>query len=271
MAFTLKTTFAVFMALTAYTLLSLGFVMQKKGIAWMGWKGPKEKSFYKNQAVWTGGFIIMNIYGVPSAIALKTLPAHIVSAFAGWGIIMLVLFSFLILKEKMLPHDYLFAFLIVAGIFLLGLFERPAPQTTGSTTGLAILCGLPVLVFAAMLPKWWSKRVKTAGYASVSGMGAGLMVVSLGLLVFERGYRVAAYFSSPYLYIYIFFALLSLAGLQLALKNGEMIAVGPVQYGSTIIYPVIANLLVFDRLVHPVQAAAIVLIVVSVIRILKKH
>ncbi|MCP5046650.1 MAG: hypothetical protein GY940_05735, partial [bacterium] len=73
--------FPVFMALTAYTMISLGFVMMKKGIDWMGWKGPKNKTFYRNLGIWITGFLVMNIYGIPSAIALKTLPPHIVSAF----------------------------------------------------------------------------------------------------------------------------------------------------------------------------------------------
>jgi drug/metabolite transporter (DMT)-like permease len=267
--------FAVAMALAAYTMLSLGFVMQKKGIGWMGWKGKKEKAFYRNLTVWTAGFLIMNIYGVPSAIALKALPPHIVSAFAGWGIIMLVLFSYLMLKEKIYSSDYLFAVLIVAGIFLLGVFEQSANLSSSGlpfyTWGMVILCLLPLVIFVAGLLKTFSKKVKTACFASVSGISAGLMVVSLRLLVIRFDYKVFLYFSSLYLYLYIFFALLSFVALQLALKNGSMIAVGPVQYSTTIIYPLCATLVVFRQPIHPFQVLAVTLIVYSVVRILKKH
>lgn len=269
----MNTALAILMALSAYTMLSLGFVMQKKGIDWMGWKGEKDHAFYRNLLVWVFGFIIMNIYGVPSAVALKTLPAHMVSAFAGWGIIMLVVFSSWILKEKMVRSDYFFAFLIVAGIFLLGVFERGTKQVLSGVDrlGLAIMFIVPSLLFGVMLLKIWSRQAKTAGYAAVSGMCAGLMVISLGLLVLQYGYQVALYPKSLYLYLYAFAALLSLAGLQLALKNGDMIAIGPVQYGSTIIYPVLGNLLVFHQVIHFVQLIAVVIIVFSVIKILNSR
>lgn len=269
----MKIVLSVLMALTAYTMLSLGFVMQKKGITWIGWKGAKNRVFYRNLSVWVGGFVIMNIYGVPSAVALKTLPAHIVSAFAGWGIIMLVVFSFLILKEKITQWDYFYFFMIVIGIFLLGMFEQGAKQRLEQvdSLGLGFMCVVPVLIFAGMLPRVWSKQIKTAGYAAVSGMCAGLMVVSLGLLVLQYGYRIALYPKSIYVYLYIVAALMSLTGLQLALKNGDMIAIGPMQYGMTIIYPVLGNLIVFHRMIHVIQIIAVAIIVFSVIKILKNH
>lgn len=260
------------MACTAYSLLSLGFVMMKKGINWLGWKGPKDRIFYRALATWVTGFIIMNIYGVPSAIALKSLPPHMVSAFAGWGIVMLVFFSFLLLKEKIYKTDILFALLVVTGIFLLGYFEpTSAPVHSFHFWGMAFLCSIPVILVFTGLLKFLSRKVKTVIFASVSGMSAGLMVVSLRLLVMKFGYKVSLYFDSIYLYLYIVFALLSFIALQLALKNGSMIAVGPVQYSANIIYPACSTLLVFQQTLHPVQVLAIAAIIYSVINILKKH
>jgi drug/metabolite transporter (DMT)-like permease len=269
----MKILFPYTMALIAYSLLSIGFVLQKKGIHWIGWKANKDRVFYRHLFTWIIGFVIMNIYGIPSAIALKSLPPHIVSAFAGWGIVMLVFFSYLILKEKLFPGDYLFAFLIVAGIFILGYFEpitKPGTQSF-SLWGLVLLSLLPVIVFSIAFLKTIIKKIQTASFASVSGMTAGLMVVFLRLLVLNHGYEVLRYFASPYLYLYILFALLSLISLQLALKNGAMIAIGPVQYASNIIYPLIATLVVFQQSIYPIQVIAIALIVFSVTRILKHH
>ena len=264
--------FPVLMAFTAYSFLSLGFVLMKKGIKWMGWKGPKDKNFYWNLAIWVTGFIVMNIYGVPSAVALKSLPPHIVSAFAGWGIVMLVLFSFLFLKEKIYKTDYFFSALIAGGIFLLGYFERPTASTHSfHLWGMVILCSVPLLLFLTGFFKFLTKKVKTVIFASVSGVSAGLMVVSLRLLVINYGYKVSLYFNSIYLYLYIFFALLSFIALQLALKKGPMIAVGPVQYATNIIYPACSTLLVFQRSLHLIQFLALASIIYSVINILRSR
>lgn len=266
--------FSFLMAITAYSLLSLGFILQKKGISWMGWKGPKDKVFYSNLLTWLTGFIIMNAFPLPSAIALKTLPSHIVSAFAGWGIIMLVAFSFLFLKEKIFRSDYGYALLIVAGIVLLNLFEKTAnasPTVSSGFWGKGILFALPIILIFSGLVKTLSTKVKTWIFAAVSGMFAGLMVVTLRLLVVQFGYQVSAYIGSIYLYLYLAFALLSFIGLQLALKNGPLIVAGPVQYSATIIYPVLAALLVFQQTIDWVQFPAIVMIVFGVVSILKKH
>lgn len=266
---------SIFMAVTAYSLLSLGFVLQKKGIRWMGWKGPKDKIFYSNLGTWVMGFIVMNAFPIPSAIALKNLPPHIVSAFAGWGIIMLVFFSFLLLKEKLHKTDYIFSCLVVSGIVLLNHFEESSGSIPSISTprvwGLVILCTIPIILILTGLLKFLNKRVKTWVFASVSGMCAGLMVIMLRLLVVNFGYEISLYLGSIYLYLYLGSALLSFIGLQLALKNGPMIAVGPVQYSTTIIYPVFAAFLVFQQSIHPVQIIAIALIIYGVISILKKH
>ena len=267
--------FPVLMALTAYTMLSLGFVLMKKGVHWMGWKEKKNGLYYHNLFIWTIGFLIMNIYGLPSAIALKSLSPHIVAAFAGWGIVMLVLFSFLILKEKIYPSDYFYAFLVVVGIFLLAFFEKKVGLSSAyqriNSLGLLLLCLLPLFVLLLGVVKPLSKWKKFVGLAAVSGMAAGMMVVTLRLLVMQMGYHVSLYFSSWYLYLYIFFALLSLVALQLALKSGSMIAIGPVQYAANIIYPLCATLLVFQQSIHWVQGVAVVVIVFAVVAILKKH
>jgi drug/metabolite transporter (DMT)-like permease len=266
---------SIFMAITAYSLLSLGFVLQKKGIAWMGWKGPRDKPFYANLAVWLSGFIIMNAFPLPSAVALKTLPSHIVSAFAGWGIIMLVVFSFLLLKEKIYQSDLLFSLLVVLGIVMLNYFEKPTASTSSPANPqgwrMAVLFAIPLVFTFTGLLKFLTVKGKTWLFAAVSGTCAGLMVITLRRLVVHFGYEIPAYLGSVYLYLYLGSALLSFIGLQLALKNGPMIVAGPVQYSTTIIYPLFAALLVFQHSIHPLQILAVALIIFGVIHILKKH
>lgn len=263
--------FSIFMALVAYSCISTGFVLMKIGIHWMGWKGKRDRTFYKNLFLWITGFFIMNIYGVPSAVALKQLPPHIVAAFAGWGIVVLVFLSHFLLKEKILKTDFPFALLIAAGIFLLSYFERPASGTIINITGMIFLCSIPAVLFIFGFINRLSPRVKTVVFASVSGVSAGLMVVFLRLLVLKYQYKVVLYFDSPYLYLYIVFALISFIALQVAIKNGPMMMIGPVQYSGNIIYPLLATLFVFSRWVHVVQFLAVGVIVYSVVSILKKR
>lgn len=263
--------FSIFMALIAYSCISAGFVLMKMGIGWTGWKGKRSRMFYRYLALWLTGFIIMNIYGVPSAIALKRLPPHIVAAFAGWGIVVLVFLSHFLLKEKIHKTDFLFSLAIVAGIFLLNFFEKPAADNVIDIKGMIVLGSLPVILFILGFGSWLSAKMKTVLFASVSGISAALMVVFLKLLVLKYRYQIVLYFDSPYLYLYIGYALLSFIALQMAIKNGAMMIIGPVQYSATILYPLAAAFLIFHRSIGLIQFLALGVIVYSVVAILKKR
>jgi len=263
---------AIFMALIAYSLLSIGIVLMKKGVDCFGWKGKKNRQFYTHLGTWIAGFLIMNINGVPNAIALKTLPPHIVSASAGWGIIVLIFFSAWVLKEKIFGSDFIFTGLIVVSIFLLNFFEQSnTTESPVSLSGLIVISVLPFIIMPVALFGKISKKIKTVVYAAVSGLSAGLLVVFLKMLMMTYGFQVGKFFGSIYLYLYIFFALLSLIALQLANKSGDMIVIGPVQYSSQIVYPAISTYVVFRQSLSLMQMAAMVLVIYAVNKILKKH
>ena len=262
---------SIIMAMLAYTCISAGFVLMKKGISWIGWKEKKNSKYFKYLFIWISGLVIMNIYGIPSAIALKNLPAHIVAAFAGWGIISLVFLSYFFLKEKVYISDYIFSLIIVFGIVLLNVYEKPVSQQKSNTVWILILCVIPVFLFLISFVRSLSLKIKTILFASVSGISAGLMVIFLGLLVFNFKYEVILYFGSSYLYLYIGYALLSFLALQMALKKGVMMVIGPVQYSTNIIYPLFASLLIHNRQIILIQYFAVILIVYSVSKLLKNH
>ena len=111
------------LAVFGYTILSTGFVFQKKGIGWIGYKGTKNRAYYRNLFIWIVGFLLMNLNIVPNAMALKHLDPHIVAAMAGWGIIVMVFLSAYLLKEQILRSDIFFTSIIVLSIILLNLFE----------------------------------------------------------------------------------------------------------------------------------------------------
>jgi drug/metabolite transporter (DMT)-like permease len=89
------------------------------------------------------------------------------------------------------------------------------------------------------------------------------------ILVAEHGLAVRTYFASTYLYLYLLFSLLAFAALQVSLRRGALIAVGPVQYAAGILVPVLCAAPVFGRRLHPLQFAAAAVIVFGVAVLLK--
>ncbi|HDP93957.1 MAG TPA: hypothetical protein ENN40_01190 [Candidatus Aminicenantes bacterium] len=263
------TIFAVFMALLAYSCIAGGEMLMKVGISWLGWRGPKTSAYFRSRRLWVAGLVLANLYGIPSAVALKYLPPHIVGAFSGWVVVLLVILSHRVLGEPLTRNDGLFAFLFVVGFVFLNLLDRAPGDTAGASSALWGISLLPVAVFGMGFARGLPKRSRAVLFGAVAGMSAGLMVVFLRLLVLEFGFDVARYFSSAYLYLYVFFALLSLAALQLALKKAGMIQTASLKYSTNILYPFLAAPLVFQTQLSWLHWALAALIVFSVVRLIR--
>lgn len=255
----------------AYSFLALGLVLMKKGIGWIGRKGPKDKAFRNDLAVWLAGFLFSNLYIVPSAAALKTLSPHVVASFAGWGVVVMVGLAALILGEAVSRSDAAFAALVAAAIVLLGLFERGGGGDAFRPAAFAVVSLIPFFALAAAFLPSARSGFKVFFFAAVSGAAAGMIVVTMKVLVRLYGFRVVDYLAAPYFYAYLAFSLTAFLALQLAYKRAEMMKVGPVQYATAIAYPVLGSIAVFGARFRPVQWAALAFLVFGVAGILRKR
>lgn len=258
-------------AATAYTLLALGLVLMKKGVGWIGCKGPKDAAFRRDLAVWLAGFLLSNLYIVPSAAALKALSPHIVASFAGWGVVVMVGLTALILGERIFPADAVFAALIASAIVLLSFVEKSGTGDLLRTGPFAAAALLPFIVLALAALRTASPSLKASLFAVVSGASAGMIVVTMKVLVRLYGFRVVDYLASPYFYLYLAFSLTSFLALQLAYKRAGMMKVGPLQYSVSIAYPVLGSIAVFGARLHPLQWAALAILVFGVAGLLRKR
>jgi multidrug transporter EmrE-like cation transporter len=50
-----------------------------------------------------------------------------------------------------------------------------------------------------------------------------------------------------------------------------MMRTGPVQYGSSIVYPAVCSALVFGNVIRLIQIAALAAIILAIVGILRKH
>jgi len=262
---------AALLALTAYAVLSLGMVLMKKGIAWIGHKGPRDNAWRRDRGTWIAGFLLSNLYVVPSLMALKTLTPHIVAAFAGFGVVVLVLLAAVVLGEKLHRSDVLYTAAIFLSIILLNLYEPTPGKDALNISLLAGVAVFPLLLFATAFTKGISPTVRAVMFASVSGTSTGIVLVLMKVLVGLYGFRVGDYLHSPYVYLYLFFSLMAFIALQLAYKIETMMRTGPVQYVSSIVYPAVCSALVFGNAIRPVQIAALAAIALAVAGILRKH
>jgi drug/metabolite transporter (DMT)-like permease len=243
----------------------------KKGVSWIKYTGKKDKSYYKNLFIWILGFLTLNSSIVPNAIALNYLEPHIVSAFAGWGVVFLVFLSYVILKEKIYKSDFIYALVIFISILLLNIFEQKKDQTIVQIAFFIFMSVLPFLILSSVFFKSISRRLKTILFAAVSGISSGMIIVSIKVLVTFSGFHVKLYFLSPYFYVYLFFSLTAFITLQVSYKLGHMMLVGPVQYSAAIIYPTLCSYFVFGNQINMIQTVSLLLIIYGTANIMKRH
>jgi multidrug transporter EmrE-like cation transporter len=237
---------AAALAFAAYAVLAAGMILMKKGIAWIGHKGPKDGAWRRDLWTWIAGFLLSNLYVVPSLMALSALTPHIVGAFAGSGVVVLVLLASAVLGEKLHRSDILYTAVVVLSIILLNVYEPSSGKGVLNIPLLAAASAFPLLLFTPI-------------------------VVLIKTVVETHGFRIAEYLRSPYVYLYLFFSLTAFIALQLAFRIGSMMRTGPVQYGSSIVYPAVCSALVFGNVIRPVQVAALAAIVLAVAGLLRKH
>ncbi len=259
------------LAVLAYTLLSTGLVLQKKGIGWIGTRGKKDTRFYRDLFTWVAGFGLMNLYIVPNAAALRFLAPHIVAAMAGWGVIVLVALSSIILKERVRVSDISSTAIIVAAIVALNLLERTETNAAIRTTLMVAAAVIPLLIGAAAALRMLSPGIRSLLFAWASGLSTGMIIVTVKALVAAHGFEIALYFDSPYLYLYLVFSLTAFITLQASYRLGDMMAVGPVQYTAAILYPVLCSVAVFGNHLHFLQWASLFLLVAAVTGILRRR
>ncbi len=213
----------------------------------------------------------MNSYIVPNAVALKYLEPHIVSAFAGWGVVVLVFLSHSVLKESLFKSDFIFSLVIFISIISLNIFELKNDRDIVKLPYLISASLLPLFIIIPAFLKPVSKRLKTILFAGVSGISTGMIIVYIKTLVTFSGFNISRYLTSPYLYLYLFFSISAFITLQVSYKMGRMMLVGPVQYSASIIYPVLCSYFVFGNNLRLIQIASILILIYGTAGILKKH
>jgi multidrug transporter EmrE-like cation transporter len=262
---------SVLLALFGFTVFSTGIVLTKAGGAWLKWKGKKTGVYYKALAVWLLGFIAYNASAIPNAVASKALPPYIISAISGWGIVVIVIMSYLILKEKLFISDYVNATLMVAAIIALSLLDKAAAANAINQTAFYVMLALPLLLLVPLVFKSLTGKLRAILLAIFAGSTGGLALVIMNVVVKSLGYNLFSYFGTPYPYLYVLVGVAQFVTLQMAMRHGSMILVGPLQNALMILYPLACSYFIFGASLGVIQLLMIALIVFCSVAILRKH
>jgi len=288
---------AIVIGLSGNFLLSLGMVLQKRHVSWMGRKGQRDAAFRRDLLGWLLGFLLMNIAPVTNYFALLGLAANVVSALIGADVAFTALLVAFFLKEKLGGAEIAWTAVLFAALGLAG-FRGGSPSSGFSVPPYLLFYVLPVAVgLLALLARW---RLAVAGrkvdpapasvaaaanpadaakprhgklavvFACVAGAFGGYMVLTMRALQLAAGNDFVRWLSTPYLYLYMLGGLLSFVTVQLAYKDGSMGTVSPAFYGMQVLWPALASYAVLGAAFDALQAAAFAAIALSILMISRK-
>ncbi|MFN3412077.1 MAG: DMT family transporter [Exilispira sp.] len=266
----------ILLGILAYFLLALGFVLQKKGINIFS-KERKLSDFI----LWIIGLILININPLVNFFALNMVPTYVINAISALTIVFTIILSALLLKEKIFGSDIIYIIGITIMIVAITFNTKETTQIMPVFKLSIFFALLPILLFFIILIYILKlnknnslQKSKNSGFnnffkviipSATSGSMAGFMVVAMKILQLDKGLNLnIKYFSSIYLYLFLLNGLISFIAIQIAYKNGTMIMIAPLQYGFTVLYPIIISLFLFPLKGGFIESLNIIALAISI-------
>ncbi len=219
-------------------------------------------------SVWLVGALMTATATVWFAAALKmTDKTSLVSSLNGVGLIGLVIFAALVLKERLGLREILGAGLVVAGTTLMGYFDQPLPTGQAYSLTRFILSG--VVVFALFTPliafSLITKKLHGFSFGAVVGSLIGIAMIMGDMGLVKSGQSILGMLSNPYPYLALLLGAIALALTQFAFWRSTAMIVVPTINSFIVFVPVIIEYITFGTVLRSVQYLAILVIVAGVI------
>ena len=185
------TALAIIFAIISYSMLNIGFALQKKAAANL----PKieEQSTWQNlknfltNKTWLLGFFLLNAQWIFFLYALEWGSLSLVIPMAGVGLIVLVIFSYFYLKEPITKPEIIAILGIISGVIILGVTSSESEPTYSliemndflkQTTAIIFIVVFTAIMIGMVLFSI-NKKISVSGilYGLASGVASGLGVI----------------------------------------------------------------------------------------------
>lgn len=256
----------IIIAIIAYSMYNIGMALQKKAASSLpnientSLKGNL-KNFLSNK-IWLLGFIMATVQWYIYLIALPMAPLSVLSSMMGVGLVVLVVFSYFYLKEKITKIEIIGVIVIIVGVVILGVTtinSPPEPDLPTINVFMAkpssmIYVGLLLLVVFTLIAYCRKMNYKHADI--MFGLAAGLLG-GIGT-IFSKAFTSG--FTAPNLldtiktwqwYIYILLLIVGNMGMapvqQVGFQKGKAVIVAPLTSIGTLIFSIIGGVLIYEE------------------------
>jgi drug/metabolite transporter (DMT)-like permease len=266
--------------LIATTMMNIGQVIQKKAVDMI--PPLEDHSTSENvkgvltSKLWVFGWILTTLAMVFNFLALGHVDISITQPLIAWGLVVLVIFSRVYLKEEITKKEAIGIGLAVCGVILLGITadftEQPleVDEILGKYIQVtAIIC---FVVFYIIIASLWASSIKAkfknagvnfaiiAGVFSVLGLtfskGSSQAIAMLGV-----GGAVKLWWVWVLLLVFMIHSTMAIATQQMSYQKGKSVIVTPIFNMTSITLPIFTGFFVFGETVGVFKIISMVIIV----------
>ncbi len=246
---------SVFSGLASFALYNIGFVLEKKAINKMSEEMKKTtkamlKSILKNK-LWLFGLLLTILSIGFYYVALLWAPLSAIAPLAGFGIIVLVIFAHVDLKETVRRIELIGFLLILGGItassYLTSLGESSLSWSQWKTVShswqsvIMIVGSLIIAISFTFVPVIFKRKIRPFDIAIFAGIIAGLQAIVIkGVTIWtsEGNWNTDIVIAVVYVFGFLLTALLSTGSLQFAFREGKVSSIMSIYNGVMTIFPI---------------------------------
>lgn len=264
MSATWQTIIGFCIGIGAYTVQSIGKGFHKLGINKMILKaGPGNR--LKQSGTWIMGTVLMAVYMVSQWIALLLTPVNVIAPLDGLSLVVLLLFSWKVLKEPITAPGILGAALVIAGTVLSALaFKWNASTVLVVPDQVTLFLVNMIIPIVGCLAVAIAVKVKSRLSGVVAGLVAGILIAMETIskrLSSVPDTAISATFSA----LAILYAVGSLTINQVGYAKGMANVVVPCATSTSVIFAIILGLVLLGETVNGVQVLGMALIIPGIV------
>jgi drug/metabolite transporter (DMT)-like permease len=257
------------MAIVASTLLNVGKGVQKWKVVVLRHKtrvlAPEHR---RDFAIWGAGVLMTTVASIFYSLALKfTDKPSTVSSLNGVGLIGLVLFAWLVLKERVGSREVAGAGLVILGTAVMGMFDVTIEgHQQFSLAGFLLCAGAMTAVFVpAAVIAWRTRKLHGLTFGAIAGSMIGSSMVLGDVALVAAGEDIFGQMAGPWVYIALGVGTGALIITQVAFWRADAMVVVPTINSFVILTPSVIQYFAFGTVLAPAQYVGIAIIVAGVV------
>ncbi len=244
-----------------------GVQKMKVHVLTKGW-AMFSREYRRDRTIWLMGVIGSTISAGLFSYAMKlTDKPSLISSLVGIGLVALVVFAWMVLKEKIGPREITGCALVVIGTTVLAYFDLPVKDPAIfvraeliTYIGIILAAFTPLVVYALV-----TKNLHGVIFGSLAGtfIGIGLFIADIALV--ESGGSFLGQLKNPYPYVAMVAGLSALSVTQVGFLRARAVVVVPCQNSFSILVTLLLEYLVYTIHLSPPQYVGIAVLIPGVI------